>query len=122
MLFISIFKPYKQVTSCTIARWIKFLLIRSEITGYGAYSTGSASPLAALEVGISLKDIINVPEWSNASTINKFYKNVTGSSDVSCGKTILAKSLLSHPWFLEVFIGTLSLICSHLLTLHNYDG
>lgn len=122
MLFISIFKLYKPVTSCTIAKWIKSVLIRSEITGYGAHSTGSASTLAALEVGISLKDIINVPEWSNASTIYKFYKKVTGSSDVSFGKTILAKSLLSHSWFLEVFIGTLSLICSHLFTLHNYDG
>lgn len=92
MLFVSIFKPHKQVTSCTIARWIKSVLIRSGITGYGAHSTRSASTSAALEAGLSVKDIMNVADWSNASTFNKFYKKVTGSSDVSFGKTILQSS------------------------------
>lgn len=92
MLFISIFKPHKEVTSSTIARWIKSVLIRSGITGYGAHSTRSASTSAALEAGLLLKDIMNVADWSNSSTFNKFYKKVTGSLDVSFGKTILQSS------------------------------
>lgn len=92
ILFISIFKPHKQVTSSTIARWIKSMLIRSGTSGYGAHSTRSASTSAALEVGLSVKDIINVADWSNASTFNKFYKKITVSSDVSFGKAILKTS------------------------------
>lgn len=44
---------------------------------------------AALEAGLSVKDIMNVADWSNASTFKKFYNKVNGSSDVSFGKTIL---------------------------------
>lgn len=89
ILFTSIFKPNKQVTSSTIARWIKSVLVKSGISGYGAHSTRSASTSAALEAGLSVKDIMNVADWSNASTFNKFYKKVPVSSDVSFGKTVL---------------------------------
>ena len=89
ILFISIFKPHKQVTSSTIARWLKSVLVKSGISGYGAHSTRSASTSAALEAGLSVKDIMNVADWSNASTFNKFYKKVPVSSDVSFGKTVL---------------------------------
>uniref|UniRef100_A0A8W8P3X8 Reverse transcriptase domain-containing protein n=1 Tax=Magallana gigas TaxID=29159 RepID=A0A8W8P3X8_MAGGI len=65
---------------------------RSGISGYGAHSTRSASTSAALEVGLSVKDIMNVADWSNASTFNKFYKKITVSSDVSFGKAILKTS------------------------------
>lgn len=65
------------------------MLIRYGISGYGAHSTRSASTSAALEAGLSVKDIMNVADWSNASTFNKFYKKITVSYDVSFGKVIL---------------------------------
>jgi hypothetical protein len=41
---------------------------------FGVHSTRSASTSAALEAGLSVRDIMNVADWSNASTFNKFYK------------------------------------------------
>ena len=67
ILFTSIFKPNKQVTSSTIARWIKSVLVKSGISGFGAHSTRSALTSTALEAGLSVKDIMNVADWSNAS-------------------------------------------------------
>ena len=57
-LFISYLKPYKRVTSTTIARWIKLFLIKCGITGFGAHSTRSASTICVFEAGLSVILII----------------------------------------------------------------
>lgn len=89
-LFISLHKPHRSVTSCTIARWIKHVLTTAGVHGFGAHSTRSASTSAALEAGLSVKDIMSVADWSHSSTFNKFYKR--SIDDGSFGKLVLQKN------------------------------
>ncbi|CAC5410794.1 unnamed protein product [Mytilus coruscus] len=58
-LFVS-FKTLKAVTSCSIARWLKVVLINSgiDISKFKAHSYRSASSSAALNAGMSLNDIL----------------------------------------------------------------
>ena len=61
-LFISYLKPYKRVTSTTIARWIKLFLITCGIFGFGAHSTRSASTSCVFETGVSVTDIMKTAD------------------------------------------------------------
>lgn len=85
--FVSLHKPQKAVTSCTISRWIKHVLTNAGVHGFGAHSTRSALTSAALEAGLSVKDIMRVSDWSNASTLNKFYRK--GIEDRSFRELVL---------------------------------
>lgn len=89
-LFISYLKPYKRVTSTTIARWIKLFLIKCGITGFGAHSTRSASTSCVFEAGLSVTDIMKTADWSQQSTFSKFYKRQTVEG--MFGRMVLQKS------------------------------
>ena len=73
-LFIS-FKTYKNITSSTIAIWLKMILDNSGIdtSRFKAHSFRSASCSAAKKAGVSLKDILKTADWSSAKTSQKFY-------------------------------------------------
>ena len=86
-LFLSYRRPYKPILSCTIARWIRTVLARAGILGYGAHSTRSASTSAAAAAGLSTQAIMRTADWSKESTFTKFYKRHSDTS--SLGKTIL---------------------------------
>ena len=87
-LFISYTRPYKPVKSATIARWIKTVLIRAGITGYGAHSTRGAATSAAISAGLSARTILAAADWSQESTFTKFYRRPSDSS--TFGRAILA--------------------------------
>lgn len=63
------------------------MLTNAGVHGFSAHSTRSASTSAALEAGLSVKDIMSVADWSNASTFNKFYRR--SIDDRSFGKLVL---------------------------------
>ena len=58
-VFIATIKPYKAVTSCTIARWLKITLTKSGINTdiFKAHSERSASGSTAANAGITTNDI-----------------------------------------------------------------
>jgi hypothetical protein len=74
-LFISYIKPPHPVTKATIACWILSLIkeagIDTEI--FKAYSVRGASTTAAANVLVPLQEILNMADWSNASTFCQFY-------------------------------------------------
>lgn len=49
------------------------MLTNAGVHGFGAHSTRSVLTSAALEAGLSVKNIMRVADGSNASTLNKFY-------------------------------------------------
>lgn len=73
-MFVS-FKTLKAVTSCSIAIWPKIVLINSgiDISKFKAHSCRSASSSAALNAGMSLKDILKMANWASAQTFKNFY-------------------------------------------------
>ena len=60
--FIYESKPYNPVSSVTLARWIRVVLSRAGIAGYGALSTRSASTSAVLSAGLPLTVIMKAAD------------------------------------------------------------
>ena len=75
LLFLSLFKPFKPMSSSTIACWIKEILLLSGINTaiFKAHSTCGASSTAAANQGVSISDILQLGDWSQENTFRKFY-------------------------------------------------
>ena len=68
-------KPHGPVVACSIARWLKLLMAASGIdtSVYKAHSTQSASVSKAKSQGLSVDQILQRANWSQANTFYKFY-------------------------------------------------
>ena len=84
-LFIS-FKTFKAVTSCSVARWLKTVLMQSgiDVAKFKAHSFRAASTSAAKRAGLSVHEILKTANWSSAQTFKKFYyRNLESKRDNS---------------------------------------
>ena len=74
-LVLSFRKPHKPMTSSTIARWIKSVLMKPgiDVSIFKAHSTRAASTSAAADRGVSSNDILKMADWSRESTFARFY-------------------------------------------------
>lgn len=70
------FKTFREVSTCTVARWLKEVLKRSgtDDTVFSAHSYRSASTLAAFAGGVQLKVILETANLANAKTLYTFYR------------------------------------------------
>jgi len=73
-VFIS-YVTYKEVTTSTIARWLKTVLQMSGIDTkyFKAHSFRGASTSAAFSKGCKLSDILKAADWSSDKNFRKFY-------------------------------------------------
>ena len=71
-LLIALRKPYKPVSSNTIARWLKEVLKRAGID-ISKFKTRAATTSAARAKGISVEDIRKSAGCSRGSTFEKFH-------------------------------------------------
>ena len=76
-------KPHKPVTSGTLARWMLDALKQSSIDldKFKAHSVRGASTSKAVNMGVSINDIIFTADWTNIRTFEKFYHRPLESSD-----------------------------------------
>lgn len=76
-LFLSTIKPFKEVGSQTISRWIKTTLEMSGIdtTIFSGHSTRAASTSKAFQKGIDLNIIKETANWSDKSLVFAKYYN-----------------------------------------------
>jgi len=86
-LLVSYIKPYKEVTSSTIGRWVKTALGQagSDTGVFSAHSTRCASTSKAL-MSVSTDVILATAGWNEESTFRKFYNKpiaVTNQMSVS---------------------------------------
>lgn len=74
-LLILFKKPHKAVSSATISRWMKQVLVESGINTdvFKAHSVRAASSSAAKTKGSSIGDTMQTAGWSRSSTFEKFY-------------------------------------------------
>ena len=72
-MFISYVKPHKEITTATLARWIKEALKLSgiDVTLFKAHSVKS------------LSEILQMANWSNERTFNRFYNRSNNRSIVA---------------------------------------
>lgn len=95
-LFLGFQNPHNEITSSTLARWIKFVLRESGVNTniFQAHSSRSASTSKvssnlALN-GLSVKDILNKGNWSRESTWQKFYNRSLGDTSPSFVEAVLS--------------------------------
>ena len=74
-LFIGIIRPHGPVTSSTIARWIKLVIIYSGIDPktFSAHSTRGASSSKAALANVPLNTIMKTAGWSRKDTFAVYY-------------------------------------------------
>ena len=73
-LFLAVVAPYKQVTSSTIARWLKETIQASGAGAeFSAHSTRGASSTAAAMSGLSVQEVMARACWSSKDTFSKHY-------------------------------------------------
>ncbi|XP_045158583.2 uncharacterized protein LOC123524443 [Mercenaria mercenaria] len=86
-VFISSKKPFKPVSSCTIAKWIKSVLGKAgiDMSVFTAHSTRGAST-SALTNRVPIDTILRTAGWKRDCVFRKFYKrDITNNSDFSNG-------------------------------------
>ena len=93
LLFLSLIRPFKPVSSSTIAHWVKEVLSLSGIdtTKFKAHLTCGASATAAADRGISISEILQLGDWSLESTFQKFY--YLPQFNTSGGRAILSSGM-----------------------------
>ena len=95
-LFLALIKPYRAVTSSTIARWLKSLLEAAGIdtSVFSAHSVRGASSPTAANLGITTNDILKAADWSSESVFQRFYYKPT--EDPSFGRAVLSTGDTRH--------------------------
>ena len=74
-LLVSYIKPHKAVTTGSISRWIKTIMIRAgiDLSIFSPYSTRAAATSKACGE-VQLGTILRTAGWSNEKTFARFYK------------------------------------------------
>ena len=80
-VFVSYGKPYKVISSATLARWLKTVLSLAGIDTsiFKGHSFRGASTSKAVSLGVPLDVILKAADWKNAGTFAKFYQRETSS-------------------------------------------
>ena len=74
-LFLALNQPHPPVSSSTISRWIKSLMMSAVINTafFSAHSTRAPSSSAARKARLPLAEIMKSAGWSQSSTFERFY-------------------------------------------------
>ncbi len=74
-LFLGIARPHRVVTSSTIARWLKSVLLSAGVDTsiFTTHSVREASSSKAALSGVTLQTILTTADWSSATTLKRFY-------------------------------------------------
>ncbi|KAK6011055.1 reverse transcriptase [Ostertagia ostertagi] len=91
-LLLSYASPHRPISSATVARWIKMVLVEADVgDGFAAHSTRSASTSKAYKQGLSLETIMRAAAWApGSSTFQDFYRR--DAKRESYQKSILRRS------------------------------
>ena len=86
-LLLSYIRPHKPISSETLSRWVVAFLSESGVDTdiFKAHSVRGAASSAAMNVGVSLKDILNLADWSQNSTFVRFYYRPAFNPNVAHG-------------------------------------
>ena len=97
-LLISYTSPHNPVSTSTIARWLRSVMENAGIdtNKYKAHSTRSAATSKAKARGMSVQQIMQAANWSNARTFLRFYnKQIDPVLNSNSSESRFANSVLS---------------------------
>lgn len=74
-LLISYVKPFRAVSTATIARWVKAVMKEAgvNLSCFSAHSVRGAMASKVFVSGGSLNDILKAADWSNAEVFRRYY-------------------------------------------------
>ena len=87
-LLLSYIRPHKPISSDTLrSRWVVDFLSDSGVDTdiFKAHSVRGAASSAAINAGASLKEILNLADWSQDSTFVRFYCRPAFNPNVARG-------------------------------------
>ncbi|KAK3101403.1 hypothetical protein FSP39_003322 [Pinctada imbricata] len=92
-------RPYKGISSQTVAKWIKCIMTKSGIdtNKFQAHSCRMVSTTKAALCGASIEQIIDQADWSNASTFKKFYFRPNNVENASYSSRVLLHEIPRCP-------------------------
>ena len=64
-LLLSYIKPYSPVKPCSLAQWLKEILVEVGYQDFKAHSTRGSAVSAAYSQGMSVADIVKIADWSS---------------------------------------------------------
>ena len=90
-LLLATVAPHKPVVTSTVSNWLKQLMGAAGIDTqkYQGHSTRSASTSKARAAGLSVAEIVERANWSNARTFNRFYNRVDSVQQAQFDKVVL---------------------------------
>ena len=101
-LLVGVFAPFKHVSSSSISRWIKSVLLEAGVeSSFSAHSTRSAAASWAVTQGIPIDSVLAAGDWAAKSTFTRFYRRPT-TSNLSISQAIWAKII--HSLMFEVTV------------------
>ena len=81
-LFIALISPFRAVSSATISRWIRSIMLSAGIDTavFSAHSTRGAAASRASAAGVGTDSILRLGHCAHESTFARFYKRNVDSS------------------------------------------
>ena len=75
VLFLGLKKPHKPVSKSTLTKWVMKMLNLSgiDVSKFKAHSMRSASSSKVASLGLQIKDVLSMGNWSNESVWQRFY-------------------------------------------------
>ena len=75
VLFLGLKKPHKPISKSTLTKWVMKMLYLSgiDVSKFKAHSMRSASSSKVASLGLQIKDVLSMGNWSNESVWQKFY-------------------------------------------------
>ena len=91
LLLLSFIKPHKPIKPCSVARWLKLVMMWSgiDVSVYKAHSTRSAACSKVINKGVSCAEILRTADWSKQSTFTKFYNRELSDDQNEFGTVVL---------------------------------
>ena len=88
-LFLSYIRPYNPVKPCSLARWLREILVEVGYNDFKAHSTRGAAVPAAYSQGMSVADIIKITDWSSDNMLKKYcYKPILDKQNDSFSQSL----------------------------------
>ena len=107
---MAIVKPHKQVSSCTIARWLKCTLGDAgiDVKMFTDHSVRGASSSAAAMEGVTTNDILKAADWSMDSVLGASITDQCTLQVLEMQCYLHENLSLIHSYMLGVFVARLA--------------
>jgi integrase len=97
LLLVGAIAPFKHVSSSSISRWIKSVLMEAGVeSSFSAHSTRGAAASRAVTQGVPIDLVLATGDWAAESTFTRFYRRPTSSSNLSISQAVLSQHSSIH--------------------------